>query len=153
MDESFDLDGKTFVEQCLSERNLMLNASAVVWDRAALIDALDESLEALKEYRLTGDWHLYAAAALQAPRVAYLSSPLNIHRRHESSVTASLNAHRHVEEVERVHDFVAEELDVDDTVRQRMREYADMLRRQFGIATQTTPADEDPALARNADAP
>jgi len=153
MDSSFDLDGKAFVEQCLAERNLMLNASAVVWDRAALIDALDESLEALKEYRLTGDWHLYAAAALQAPRVAYLSSPLNIHRRHESSVTASLNAHRHVEEVERVHDFVAEELDVDDTVRQRMREYADMLRRQFGIATQTTPADEDPALARNADAP
>ena len=152
MDSSFDLDGKTFVERCLGERNLMLNASAVVWDRAALIDTLDECLGALTEYQLTGDWHLYAAAALRAPRVAYLSSPLNVHRRHHSSVTASLNAHRHVEEIERVQEFVAEELGVDETARQRMRDYADMLRGQFGIATET-PANEDPALVRNAEGP
>jgi glycosyltransferase involved in cell wall biosynthesis/SAM-dependent methyltransferase len=140
MDESFELDGKRFAEQCLGERNLMLNASAVVWDRAALIAALDECREALGEYRLAGDWHLYAAAALRAPRVAYLSAPLNIHRRHDSSVTASLNTDRHVEEVERVHAYVAEELDLDDAARKRMSAYGDQLRHQFGIAGQDAPA-------------
>ena len=58
----------------------------------------DSSRDVLQEYRLTGDWHLYAAAA-SVSRVAYLSSPLNIHRRHGSSVTATLSGREHVDEV------------------------------------------------------
>jgi glycosyltransferase involved in cell wall biosynthesis len=133
MDSSFVLDGNSFLERCLAERNLVLNASAVVWERETLLDALATSREALREYRLVGDWHLYAAAALTAPRVAYLSAPLNIHRRHNSSVTATLNGHQHVEEVERVQGFVAEALGDDDVTRRRMRAYVERLRDQFGI--------------------
>jgi glycosyltransferase involved in cell wall biosynthesis len=147
MDSSFVLDGKSFLERCLAERNLVLNASAVVWERETLLDALASSRDALQEYRLAGDWHLYAAAALSAPRVAYLSSPLNVHRRHDSSVTATLNRDKHVEEVERVQSFVAEAVSVNDTTRRRMRAYADRLRDQFGVAGQDTPAAEaDPGI-------
>ena len=84
---------------------------------------------------MAGDWHLYAAAALSATRVAYLSSPLNVHRRHDSSVTATLNGHQHVEEVERVQGFVAEALGGNHVARRRMRAYADRLRDQFGVMT------------------
>ena len=135
MDSSFVLDGNSFLERCLAERNLVLNASAVVWERETLLDALATSREALREYRLVGDWHLYAAAAVTAPRVAYLSTPLNIHRRHDSSVTATLNGHKHVEEVERVQGFVAEALGDDDVTRRRMRAYVERIRDQFGITT------------------
>ena len=43
MDSSFVLDGKSFLERCLAERNLVLNASAVVWERETLLDALASS--------------------------------------------------------------------------------------------------------------
>ena len=82
MDSSFVMDGKSFLERCLAERNLVLNVSAVVWERDALVDALVSSHDALQEYRLAGDWHLYATAALSSRCIAYLASPLNVHRRH-----------------------------------------------------------------------
>jgi hypothetical protein len=141
MDSSFVLDGKSFMERCLAERNLVLNASAVVWERESLLDALESSRDDLQEYRLTGDWHLYAAAALAAPRVAYVSSPLNVHRRHDSSVTATLNGLQHIEEVERVQGFVAEALGGNDVARRRMRAYADRLRGQFGVMTESESRD------------
>jgi glycosyltransferase involved in cell wall biosynthesis len=142
MDSSFVLDGRSFLERCLAERNLVLNASAVVWEREALLNALDASRDALQEYRLAADWHLYAAAAWSAPRVAYLASPLNVHRRHDSSVTATLNGHEHVEEIERVQGFVAEMLGDNDTARRRMRAYANTLRDQFSVAAHR-PAEND----------
>jgi hypothetical protein len=143
MDSSFVLDGRSFAGRCLGERNLVLNGSAVVWEREALLDALASSRNALQEYRLAGDWHLYAAAALRAPRVAYLSSPLNVHRRHDSSVTATLSGNRHVEEVERVQTFVAEALGVNDIDRRRMRAYANRLREQLGAGGHDTREARD----------
>jgi hypothetical protein len=74
---------------------------------------------------------------LSAERVAYLSSPLNVHRRHDSSVTATLNGRKHVDEVERVQRFVAEALGENDVARRRMRTYADHLRDQFGVVSES----------------
>ena len=142
MDSSFVLDGESFLERCLGERNLVLNASAVVWEREALLDALASSRDTLQDYRMAGDWHLYAAAALSAKRVAYLSSPLNVHRRHDSSITATLNGREHVEEVERVQGFVAEALGHNDVARQRMRAYSNGLREQFGVAAHNRGSDD-----------
>ena len=142
MDSSFVLDGKSFLERCLGERNLVLNASAVVWEREALLDALASSRDTLQEYRMAGDWHLYAAAALSAKRVAYLSPPLNVHRRHDSSVTATLNGHEHIEEVERVQGFIAKALGGGgEGIRLRMRGYADHLRRQLGVKIDSEPRE------------
>ncbi len=60
-----------FLREVIGTRNLVLNASAVLWRREALIEALERAGEALDGFRLAGDWLLYAEAA-SAGRVGRL---------------------------------------------------------------------------------
>jgi hypothetical protein len=132
MNRDFVIDGATFVRECLSERNLVLNASSVLWRRECLLDALRDG-EAQK-YQMAGDWYLYAATAISGREVAYVAEPLNLHRRHAAAVTASLNGEEHVAEVRRMHAFVAEAMGANEQMRERMDAYADSLREQFGLS-------------------
>jgi len=93
-----------FVRRFLGVKNLILNVSAVVWRRDALLAALDACQEELRGYRMAGDWRLYLEA-LRRPgaRVAYEATPLNVHRRHAESVTHALKADLHVAEIARCH--------------------------------------------------
>ena len=133
MNRDFVIEGTSFVRECLSERNLILNASSVLWRRERLLDTLREGADEVSEYRMAGDWYLYAAAAIGGRNVAYIAEPLNLHRRHVGAVTASLDSEAHVAEVERVHAFIADALGPDGQTRERMTAYADRLRRQFGL--------------------
>ena len=124
--------GDEFVRTCLAERNLILNVSAVVWNREALTRALESSGAELLEYKLAGDWFLYTLVALDG-RVAYSAEALNVHRRHEGSVTGALAKEAHLAEVERIHAFLAGRLDLSDKELRRMGEYIAELREQFGL--------------------
>jgi len=99
-------DAADFVRRFLAVKNLVLNVSAVVWRRDALLRALDACGEELRGFRMAGDWRLYLEA-LAAPgaRIAYEAAPLNVHRRHAQSVTHALDADRHVAEIARCHAF------------------------------------------------
>ncbi|MCX7382193.1 MAG: glycosyltransferase, partial [Alphaproteobacteria bacterium] len=52
-------DGPDFARRCLAERNLILNASSVLWRRSALLAALERCGEELECFRIAGDWRLY----------------------------------------------------------------------------------------------
>jgi hypothetical protein len=94
-------DAAAFVSRFLSIKNVILNVSAVVWRRDSLLSALDAVGEDLKSYRMAGDWRLYLQAlSIPGARVAYVSTPLNVHRRHSGSVTHQLDAERHVAEIQ-----------------------------------------------------
>jgi len=104
--ESVVMDGREFVGRFLSVKNLILNVSAVIWRREALLRALDALGPSLREFRMAGDWQLYLQALTEpGVRVAYEATPLNVHRRHAASVTHALDAGRHVEEIARCHGF------------------------------------------------
>jgi glycosyltransferase involved in cell wall biosynthesis len=101
-------DGDAFVERFLSVKNLLLNVSAVVWRRSALLRALDTVGDELRTFRMAGDWRLYLQALSEpGARVAYEATPLNVHRRHAGSVTHALDADRHVAEIAKCHAFAA----------------------------------------------
>jgi glycosyltransferase involved in cell wall biosynthesis len=134
------LDGTEFVRQCLLERNLMLNVSAVVWRREALERAIGDSLDELRNYRLTGDWFLYAEVALGSRSVVYLAEPLNVHRRHSGGVTASLQANRHVGEIRRVHEALSGRMQVTAEERRRMSDYEEKVAEQLGHVNGTAGA-------------
>ena len=104
-------DGPAFVSAHLAERNLIVNASAVVWRRAALLAALDRCGPELDRLCLAGDWRLYVEVLL-APgaRVAYVAQPLNVHRRHEASVTQTVPRVRHLDEIASLHRVLASRL-------------------------------------------
>ena len=97
-------DGRDFVTRYLSVKNTILNVSSVLWRREALLRALEACRDDLKELRMAGDWRIYLEA-WHAPgaRIAYVADPLNVHRRHAASVTHSLKAQKHIEEIENMH--------------------------------------------------
>uniref|UniRef100_A0A8J4M5F3 Glycosyltransferase n=1 Tax=Acidicaldus sp. TaxID=1872105 RepID=A0A8J4M5F3_9PROT len=108
-DDVFTADG--FARRFLAERNLILNASAVVWRRTALLGALARA-DDLADYRLAGDWRLYleALAGAAGGSVAYVAAALNRHRRHDASVTAGTPRRRHLAEIRALHRLAARRL-------------------------------------------
>ena len=116
--------GRDFARRFLAERNLILNASAVLWKRSALLAALDRCGEELARYRMAGDWRLYVELlAASEGHVAYVAAPLNVHRRHEASVTQQMKRRRHRDEIARVHRAIRDRLGADAHLKQRQAAY------------------------------
>jgi glycosyltransferase involved in cell wall biosynthesis len=129
--ESGVFEGSEFVARFLSVKNLMLNVSAVVWRRDALLAALDACESELKSFKMAGDWRLYLEALSTAgARIAYEATPLNVHRRHAQSVTHSLDADRHVDEIARCHAFARQAFALNGA-RERQAKYLAEIRAQF----------------------
>jgi glycosyltransferase involved in cell wall biosynthesis len=106
-------DGRDFVIRYLGVKNTILNVSSVLWRREALLRALEACRDDLKDLRMAGDWRLYLEA-LAAPgaRIAYVADPLNVHRRHAASVTHSLKAQKHIEEIDGLQRVARERFDL-----------------------------------------
>ncbi len=97
-------DAKAFLAGCLSERNPILNASAVLVRREALLAALRRCEGRLAKLKVAGDWLVYADLLGHSQgRVGYLGTPMNRHRRHGASVTARLAAPAMRREIAAVH--------------------------------------------------
>jgi glycosyltransferase involved in cell wall biosynthesis len=126
-------DAKAFAATYLSQRNLILNASAVLWRRSRLMALLAAEEPQLRGYRLAGDWYLYSAACAAGGKVAYCASPLNTHRRHRAGVTQRLAPQAHLEEVRRIHEYVNATFGVDAERLQHQRAYLKELQAQFGL--------------------
>ena len=126
--ESQVFDGPAFLRTHLSERNLILNVSAVLWRRDALLAALKACEAELATFSVAGDWRMYAELLAEpGVRVSYVATPLNIHRRHHGSVTARQGMQMQRAEVARMHRVLAAKLGPDRAVQQRQRQYRRLL--------------------------
>ncbi len=113
-----------FARRFLAERNLILNVSAVLWRRTALLAALDRCGHELAGYRLAGDWRLYVELmAASTGHVAYVATPLNVHRRHGSGVTQSMRGAAHLGEIARVQQAIRTRLRLDEATVGRQADY------------------------------
>jgi len=133
-DGSFSMPGDEFCRTAMSVKNPVLNVSSVVWDRSALQECLEAAYSDVVSYRVAGDWRLYVDVLLQPDSfVSYISRPLNIHRRHQSSVTHSLDYHSHLNEIKSIHNYISSRIDLTSNETHSMDEYIDELVVQFGI--------------------
>ena len=105
-DESFVLDGETFLKRFLAVKNVILNVSSVVFRKDALTRELKKAGDSLFDFGVAGDWQLYVNICLSGGRIAYEARPLNGHRRHLSSVTHSLKVKRHLDEIKEIQALV-----------------------------------------------
>ncbi len=134
-------EGAAFLREHLAERNLILNASAVLWRRTDLLAALRRCAPELQRLRVAGDWRVYAEVlAREGAQVAYVARPLNHHRRHGASVTARMSTTAHVAEVARVHAAVARLLGPTPNLQRRQRDYRRSLGAQLGLRRSAEPA-------------
>ncbi len=93
-----------FARRFLAERNLILNASAVVFRTKALRETLRRCAADLHNLHVAGDWRIYVdLLAHSTGQVAYLASPMNVHRRHAASVSVTQPKEDLVNEVAEIH--------------------------------------------------
>jgi glycosyltransferase involved in cell wall biosynthesis len=139
-----------FARRFLSIKNLILNVSAVVWRRDALLRALDACEADLRSFRMAGDWRLYLQALVEPhARVAYEAEPLNLHRRHDQSVTHSLGSVQHVDEIARVHAFARQAYMTAASVEYFQASYLREVSTQLGIASPSMEIlAEEPAMCK-----
>ncbi len=127
-------DGPDFVRTILGERNLILNASGVLFQKKALRSALARLGDDLLSFRVAGDWRLYIELLSQpGAQVAYVADPLNVHRRHGDSTTHRLAAQKHLGEIARIHRLIGQQPAVLDEDRMKQRAYRTQLAEQFGL--------------------
>jgi len=127
------MDGREFVNRALSVRNVILNVSSVLWDKQHLEDTLQTVGKDVMQYSLVGDWCLYLACMDHDDcSIAYIADSLNVHRRHESSVTHALDLQQHLDEILGMHTRALEIIDSRD-VRVQQADYEIELREQFNL--------------------
>ncbi|WP_201861476.1 glycoside hydrolase family 99-like domain-containing protein [Microvirga soli] len=135
-------DGDEFVRRFMSVKNLILNVSAVVWRRDALLRALDRCEDDLATFRMAGDWRLYLEVLSEpGAKVAYEAMSLNVHRRHAESVTHSMRADKHVAEIEGIQELVAQAFDLPKTIQRAQQSYLAEVTDQLKAKR---PADAEP---------
>jgi len=125
------LAGTEFAERYLSERNIILNVSAVLWKRSTLLAVLAEQKpDVADEFKVAGDWLLYLRACRLDGSIGYHSRPLNIHRR-AHGVTALTRGMIQLDEVQRIHREYERMFGTSAELSQRRASYLEELRRQF----------------------
>lgn len=123
----------TFLRRCLCPRNMVVNASAVLWRAGALRAALAAVAPEMPHWLCAGDWRVYVEACGGDGTVHYLPTPLNEHRRHLGSVTRATRATRHYGEVVLMHAQLRARLGADAERDAAMRRHLADLRRAWKL--------------------
>jgi glycosyltransferase involved in cell wall biosynthesis len=108
----------------LGVKNTIPNVSAVVFRRSCVTP---EILEAVSRMQFAGDWMFHLRIAL-GHKIAYRSLPLNVHRKHASTLTRKFNtdpkrAQMLLDEVSAVHQWVIENVPLTATFGRRLESY------------------------------
>jgi glycosyltransferase involved in cell wall biosynthesis len=126
-------NGAEEVAAGLAVKNTIPNVSAVVFRREPLLKVLRDNLEEIQSLRVAGDWLVYLYL-MKEGGVVFEPASLNLHRRHAESVTLDTQVERHYNEVVSVQARAQAMFSLDADVVMRASAYADVLRRQFGLA-------------------
>jgi glycosyltransferase involved in cell wall biosynthesis len=131
--KSFVMPGRMFLERLLSQKNIILNVSAVVWNRDVLLQALASLRGELPSYRIAGDWRLYTEVCARNVRIGFVARALNHHRRHAESATHTQKRHAQLQEISSVHRVIRETLGDVEPIRRKQEAYVEELAHQFGL--------------------
>jgi glycosyltransferase involved in cell wall biosynthesis len=131
-------DGLDEILTGLSVKNTIPNVSGVIFKRDVLLDVLECMLSELKTYRVAGDWRAYVEI-LRRGRLAFSPKPLNLHRRHSSSVTLGSFNSSQLSEILRVQKMVQAKFNPPACYVEKARAYAEALFNQFGLVNPDTP--------------
>jgi len=122
--QNFKLDGHIFAAHAMAVRNVMLNVSSVLWDRGVLTQCFAKIGNELRNYQLVGDWRIYLELLnMNGVSMSFVANALNTHRRHNTSVTGTLDIGQHLDEITAIHQHVRENMQVDERTQQLMDLY------------------------------
>ena len=131
----------SFLRRFLLPRNLVVNASAVLWRTAALRNAMTRVGPELDTFRGAGDWRVYIEACRAGGCVGYLPAVLNQFRRHESSTLGRFTKADHFVEVERIHALLLELCDGEEAIAAKLATHRTALRRLWELPAMDAAAE------------
>lgn len=124
--------GTDEITQGLSVKNSVPNVSGVVFRREDILHVLRTHMAHIKSFRVAGDWAAYVHL-LTRGNIAFHAEPLNLHRRHDQSVTNAKFGAKELDEIIRMQRFVETEFDVSPEYKDKARAYIETLKAQFGL--------------------
>lgn len=122
-----------FLRRFLAPRNLVVNASAVLWRTAALRGAIARIGPALDALHATGDWRVYIEACRAGGSIGYVPDTLNHFRRHATSVIGRFTKADHLAEIERIHALLLTLHEGDAKVAAKLETHRAALRRLWNV--------------------
>ena len=126
--KNYNISGKEELSTCMVVKNTIPNVSAVVFRKVDI----NEIFEEIQTYKVAGDWFFYSWL-LQKGKISFISDALNMHRRHDDSVTKSLNNLRHFEEIAKMQDYITSIVNVDEKTLQKTIAYRSKVKKILGI--------------------
>lgn len=125
---SFVVSGNRALKEHFAVKNVIPNVSAVLFRRDPLVAVLQEMGDEIGDWSVAGDWRIYAGILSEGGKVAFEAEALNIHRRHQNSVTHALKKQRHFDEIAGMQSFVAGQVDVSDATKHTAESYLQEVR-------------------------
>ena len=125
-------EGLDTIRAYLSIKNVIPNVSAVLFNRQALLKALEEVGDELFDYRVAGDWLVYLHVLVQG-RLYFKAKSINSHRRHQQSVTTFTAPENHLAEVADLQMIAQRIAQPEANVLVQSREYLKWLREHFKL--------------------
>jgi glycosyltransferase involved in cell wall biosynthesis len=141
-------DGEDEIVNGLSVKNTIPNVSAVVFRCDDLLETMRGHLDEILQYRVAGDWCTYVHL-LRRGGCAFNAKSLNLHRRHDESVTiGSINAD-HLNEIINIQQSIARKHGITKVVEEKSRKYIQLLYKQFGTSSTRNPptAGREPVIS------
>lgn len=121
-------EGIKELSEAMSIKNSIPNVSAVVFKKFDLYEIFNE----LTEFKVAGDWFFYVWL-LKKGGIYFTPQSLNHHRRHSSSVTHSLNAKKHFEEVCKMQEYVKDIAGTNEVIDKKIAQYRTYLKNYLGL--------------------
>ncbi|MDO9194748.1 MAG: glycoside hydrolase family 99-like domain-containing protein [Undibacterium sp.] len=131
-EKSYLRHGRQEIADSLCIKNTIPNVSAVLFNRLSLTQALSDIGDDLYNYSVAGDWLIYLQV-LSKGKVYFNENSLNEHRRHTQSVTHSLNANNHLQEVIDLQNVARTIIAPDKTSALKASVYIQYLHKHFDI--------------------
>lgn len=127
------------ISQGLSVKNSIPNVSAVVFRRKPLLRVLKQHMAHIRSFRVAGDWAAYVHLLSQSGEraaVSFHAAPLNLHRRHNDSVTIAKFGQAELDEIARMQAFAAQTVEVSAEHKTKAAAYLNVLCEQFGLSSE-----------------
>jgi O-antigen biosynthesis protein len=136
--ENYFVEGKEEIRSVLAIKNTIPNVSSVVFHRDTLVSELEKNIDYISSFRVAGDWATYVKV-LDKGALAFSPEPLNLHRRHQGSITLGSFNEKQLHEILAVQKQIRIDYGLPKDVEQSANAYAQSLYKQFGIDSESWP--------------
>ena len=121
--ENYFNTGIDEIQTALAVKNTIPNVSGVVFKKYDLPVSLKETI---LSYKIGGDWIFYVWLCSQGD-IAFNAQSLNLHRRHQSSVTKSGNNQLHYNEIISIQNDIINRFSIEDNTINKIKKYRQFL--------------------------